>query len=232
MTKSPIIKHRLIVIEGGDGSGKATQTKLLAEYLESIGYDVLSFSFPQYGKSSALFVERYLNNKYGNAVDVPADLASLPFAIDRLAATEDISRHLNKDNSIVLLDRYTGSNMAHQGTKFDNDSDRHSYYREIMDIEYGILGVIEPDINIVLLLPAETAQANIDKKSARTYTDKRRDGHEADANHLDKTRRNYKELSDLYPDKFTPIDCMLGDGSGQRSIDDIQQEIRQLITTQ
>jgi hypothetical protein len=69
-------------------------------------------------------------------------------------------------------------------------------------------------------MPTNLAQANIDKKDAlnRSYTAKKRDIHEADADHLDRAKANYEELCQLYPDEFTAI-----------TIDDIQMEIRSLI---
>lgn len=217
----------LIAIEGGDGSGKATQAKLLGEFLTAQGVDVKTVSFPQYGQFSALYVERYLNNHYGVATQIPADLASLPYAIDRFAAAPDIKAHVAKKNSVVILDRSTTSNMAHQGTKFDDAKDRHAYYEETMQLEYGLLGIPKPDIGIVLLVPAEVSQANVDKKAARVYTDQKRDGHEANREHLQKARANYEELCELYPDDFIAIQCM--DGGVLRSIEDIQEEIRTIL---
>lgn len=224
-----MIKHKLIAIEGGDGSGKATQTKRLAEYLREEGYDVLEQVFPRYGEFSAIFVERYLNGEYGQADDVPADLAGLAYAIDRSVAAPSIRQHLDKDNAVAILDRSTASNMAHQGTKFDTDEGRHRYYEETIRLEYELLGVAKPDVCIVLLVPPAISQSNVDKKAARSYTTKTRDIHEASANHLELAKRNYQELCELHPGYFIPVDCMEADGQTMRSIEDIHQEIRQIV---
>lgn len=217
-----------IAIEGGDGSGKGTQSKLLAEYLTSEGLDVYEADFPRYGESSAYYVERYLNGDYGGPDDVPADLGSLPFALDRFAAKDDITTHLQKANSIVVSNRYVASNLAHQGTKLVDTAERRAFYERTKLTEYGILGIPKPDLNIVLLVPAETAQANVDKKDTRTYTDKKRDIHEADASHLEKAKANYEELCQLYPEEFTAIECTDESGT-MRPINEIQLEIRQLL---
>lgn len=218
----------LIAIEGGDGSGKATQAKLLGDFLASQGIDVKTVSFPRYGEFSAQYIERYLNNQYGTATEIPADLASLPYALDRFAAAPEIREHIAKERAVVILDRSTTSNMAHQGTKFENVVDRHRYYKEMIKLEYGLLGIPKPDIGIVLLMPAEVSQANVDKKAARNYTDKKRDGHEADQEHLQKARANYEELVRLYPNDLIAIQCM--SGATLRSIEDIQGEIQETVT--
>ncbi len=219
---------RFIAIEGGDGSGKGTQSKLLAEAARQRGVDVYEVSFPRHGQASAYYVDQYLNGKYGaSGNDVPADLASLPFAIDRFAAKSEIEAHLKKPNSLVIADRYVASNLAHQGTKIADPAERKQFYQRSMQTEYEILGIPRPDKQIVLLMPADVSQANVDKKAARSYTTKKRDIHEADINHLELAKRGYEELCQVYPDQFIAIDCM-SDGK-LRSIDDIQAQIQQVV---
>lgn len=215
-------------IEGGDGSGKGTQTELLLTHVrDELGKKVMKLSFPRYGEPSAYYVEQYLNGAYGSVNEVPADLAVLPFAIDRSATKDDIRDFLNT-GGLVLTDRFVASNLAHHGTKIDDPYERQLFYERTMRTEYEVLGIPRPDLNIVLLVPSEIAQQNVDKKAARSYTNLKRDIHEADANHLDKAKRNYEELCQLYPDEFIAVECM--DDSGTlRSIDDIQQEIRSLL---
>lgn len=216
-----------LAIEGGDGSGKGTQSKLLVEYLRTRGYDVYEADFPRYGEDSAYYVERYLNGDYGGPNDIPADLGALPYALDRFAAKEDIIAHLAKPNSVVVSNRYMASNLAHQGTKISNADERHAFYERTKLTEYDILGIPKPDLNIVLLVPSHIAQENVDKKAARSYTTSKRDIHEADTDHLEKAKANYEEICELYPDEFTAIDCMDGTGS-LRSIDAIHQKIIQI----
>ena len=69
-------------------------------------------------------------------------------------------------------------------------------------------------------------QANVDKKSARSYTSQKRDIHEADANHLEKAKSNFEELCALYPEEFVALECT-HDGQ-MRPIDDIQVDLRRL----
>lgn len=216
-------------IEGGDGSGKNEQTIKIHEYLaHDLGKSVLRLSFPQYGQPSAYYAERYLNGHFGSADDVPADLGALPFAIDRFAAKPIIEAQLLIPNGIVISDRYVASNLAHQGTKILDTDERHEFYERTMHTEYQILGIPRPYINIVLLVPTSIAQANVDKKASRLYTTMQRDIHEANASHLERAKTNYEELCGLYPDEFTPIECMEINGQ-MRSREDIQADIRTVL---
>lgn len=218
-----------IAIEGGDGSGKGTQAELLTSYAtEKLGLHVMKLSFPRYGEDSAYYAERYLNGVYGEADDVHAELGSLPYALDRFAARKDIEGHLAKAGGPVIADRYMASNLAHQGAKIDDPAEREVFYERTMLTEYEILGIPRPTKNIVLLVPTDIAQANVDKKAARSYTAAKRDIHEASASHLDRAKRNYEELTRLYPDEFTGIDC-INESGDLRSIESIQQEIRDIL---
>ena len=214
-----------IAIEGGDGSGKGTHTRLLTDYLKSQGKDVLETDFPRYGEPSAYYVERYLNGAYGGTNDVPADLGALPYALDRFAAKDVMIEHLKKPDAIIISNRYVASNLAHQGTKLSTADERKEFYERTMQTEYDILGIPRPTKSIVLIMPASHMQANVDKKDARKYTENKRDIHEADADHLEKAKANYEELCKLYPSEFIPIQCTDQSGA-MRSIDDIQAQIR------
>lgn len=217
-----------IAIEGGDGSGKATHTELLVQYMIERGYDASKISFPRYGNDSAYYVENYLNGAYGEADDVPADLGVLPYAIDRYAASAELRQSLATDKSVVIADRYMASNLAHQGTKVVDDTTRKEFYERTKITEYKVLGIPKPDVTIVLVMPTEHMQANVDKKAARSYTDLKRDIHEASSDHLDRAKANFEELCKLYPEEFTAIHCTKESGE-MRTIDDIQAEIRSKI---
>lgn len=219
-------------IEGGDGSGKGTQAKLYGEYVRDIlEKDLLELDFPRYGNKSAIYVERYLNGQYGTSDQVSADLGSLPYALDRFGTKDIIQEYLERPNGFVLTNRFSASNFAHQGTKFESETDRHAYYEEMMWLEWDFLGIPSPDVNVVLLAKTAIAQANIDKKAERSYTTLKRDIHEADANHLERAKYNYQELTRLYPDRFIPVDTMANTNE-MRTIDDIQLEIRGIFQKQ
>lgn len=221
---------RFIALEGGDGSGKKLHSALLHDRFEEQGRPVMSVSFPRYGKHSARTVERYLRGEFGEANDVPAELASAAFALDRVAAAFEMREFLDTNPAgIIIADRYVASNLAHQGTKIDDRRAREQFYADSLELEYGDLRLPRPDKNIVLLVPADIAQQNIDQKAARSYTTAKRDIHEADAGHLDKALRNYQELTELYPEEFTAIWAIDRKARLMRPIDDIQAEIREIF---
>lgn len=199
-----------IAIEGTDGSGKGTQFKLLTEKLEKEGYEVATFDFPQYEEPSSFFVREYLNGKYGTAEEVGPYTGSLFYALDRYHATPAIRQAL-AEGKVVLSNRFTGSNMAHQGTKFHNREERRGYFIWLDNLEFQMLGIPRPDKSIVLRVPAEIAQELVDQKEKRGYTDKKRDIHEADLSHLKRAVEVYDDMCQLFPKDFHKIDCVRND---------------------
>ena len=191
-------KGKFIVIDGTDGSGKATQTKLLVEELKLAGYQVEMTDFPQYGTKSAGLIEEYLNGKYGQ---VGPEAASIFYAIDRFDASFKIREGLG-EGKIVISNRYVTANAGHQGGKIADDIDRLKFFRWLDNLEYNIFAIPKPDLNIILHMPAETAQKLVDQKSAsdRAYVNgKKRDLHEADIKHLKNAEKVYMEISKLFP---------------------------------
>ena len=222
-------KGKFFVIEGGDGSGKGTQTARITEILRSEGKEVMSLSFPRYGQHSATTVEMYLRGEFGEANAVAPQLASAGFALDRVAAAPEMIEFLQDPNHILLADRYVFSNLAHQGTKLDDEADRSQFYRDSLQLEFGDLRLPRPDKNIILLLPSDVAQENVDKKSARSYTSAKRDIHEKDLSHLTKANRNYQELAKQFPVLATATWVYNFEAKRMRDIDAITHEIRQIL---
>lgn len=193
-----------IVIEGSDGSGKGTQFKLISDRLRRQGHDIATYDFPQYDQPSSYFVREYLNGNYGDANELGAYTPSLFFALDRFQAAQSIKKDLAA-GKIVLSNRFIGANLAHQGQKIDGETERTAYYDWLYNLEFNILGIPKPDLNIVLLVPAAIAQQLVDQKAARSYTDKKRDIHEADLTHLTRAVAAYEKLCDQFPEQFTAI---------------------------
>lgn len=198
-------KGIFIVIEGTDGSGKTTQYEKLIEHLEKEGREVFKIHFPQYDKGSSFFVREYLSGNYGKANDVNPYLGSLFFALDRYQAAIDIRDALNA-GKIVVCDRYIGSNMAHQGTKFANTAERKGYFIWLDNLEFEMLGNPRPDLNFILDTPTDVIKKRLSEKvSSSTHIKK--DIHEADEDHISKTNETYKELYELFPNDFEQISC-------------------------
>lgn len=224
------MQGKFFAIEGGDGSGKGTQTNVLTEALRAEGRDVFSLSFPRYGTHSARIVEQYLRGEFGEAGDVPAALASAAFALDRVAAKPELEAWLAAHpGGVAIADRYVLSNIAHQGTKITDYGERVQFYHEMLELEFNDLRLPRPDKNIILLVPADVAQQNVDKKAARSYTTEKRDIHERDADHLAHANRNYREIAELFPAFTSVIEAYDETSGAMRSIAEIQAEIRRIL---
>jgi dTMP kinase len=199
---------RFIVIDGTDGSGKATQTNLLVDELKLAGYDVEMTDFPQYGTKSAGLIEEYLNGKYGQ---LKPEAASIFYAVDRFDASYKIREWLS-EGKVVVSNRYVTANAGHQGGKISDSDERLKYFRWLNNLEYNIFGIPRPDLNVILHVPAEVAQQLVDLKSAdqRAYANgKKRDLHEADLEHLKNAEKVYKEIAKLFPNTKL-VECVEG----------------------
>ena len=220
---------KFITIEGVDGTGKSTQSVILVEYLrDKLGKKVLELDFPRYDKPSARYAQRYLNGEYGS--EVAPDLAAMLYAFDRWQAKPEIDKFTAENpDGLIVSNRYVMSNLAHQGGKISDTKKRHEFYNEQMDLEFEQFQIPRPDINFILLLPSDAAQTNVDKKSERNYTDKKRDLHESDLNHLNNATSAFHELVKLYPDNFIAIDCWDSDKDQMKTIDEIHTNICDLL---
>lgn len=215
-----------ISFEGGDGSGKGTQARLTRDWLSQEGYDVDLQSFPRYGNPVAKPIENFLNGNYGQ---LHPEVASVLYSLDRLMAAGAIREVLSRERGVELADRFTNSNLGHNGSKLDTDEERLVFFEQQRAFEYDTLGVPRPDHTFILMVPPEVAQLNVDKKEARSYTSKKRDIHEADATHLARTFDTYTLLAKTYPTEFTLINSMEADHTGMRTIEDIQHQLRLAI---
>jgi len=197
---------KFFVIEGTDASGKTTQFKLLAARLKAAGYDVVTFDFPQYDNDSSVFVREYLAGNYGGVNEVGPYTSSVFYALDRFSAKELIATALS-EGKIVLSNRFTGSNMAHQGTKFANAEERKGYFIWLDNLEYQMLGIPRPTMNITLRVDPVTIKTLLDKRAAED-ADHKTDIHEADLDHLKRAVGVYDDLCALFPKDFFRIDCV------------------------
>lgn len=190
-------KGKLIVIEGHDGSGKTTQLKLLAKYLRKKGHTVKILDFPRYGRKSAALVEEYLRGAYGGVDEVSAKATSIFYAIDRFAASKEFSKWLD-EGVIILSNRYTTSNEAHQGAKLRTRKERENFWKWNEELEYEIFGIPKPDRVYRLHVPVNISKTLIKKRNRRRKKISK-DIHEENVKYLRKTEKVYNELSKRSP---------------------------------
>lgn len=188
-------KGKFIVIEGTDGSGKATQAKLLAQALRRQGKKVKTIAFPQYGEKSAGAVEAYLNGVYGKPKEVGTYRAAIFYAVDRAAARNKIRSWL-KEGITVIADRYIASNWAFGGTLLSSLAARKKYWEWNADLEFGLFKIPRPDRTVILAVPTAVSQKLILRKRARTYLKtKKRDLHERDFRYQAQVLKTYRQVA-------------------------------------
>jgi dTMP kinase len=199
-------KGKFIVIEGTDGSGKATQTALLIESLKNQKISVETADFPQYDNFSGAFVAKYLRGEYGTAKEVGPYRGSIFYAVDRYDKSFDIKKWI-KDRKIVVSNRYVSANMGHQTAKIVGKNKRDEFLKWLENLEYDIFNIPKPDATVLLYMPPEIGQKLVDQKGKRNYTKgKKRDIHEASINHLKKASEAYLYVAKKYGWKV--INCV------------------------
>ena len=213
---------KLIVIEGLDGSGKATQAKRLTEALVEKGIPVREVSFPDYGSDSSALVRMYLSGQFGtDPQDVNAYAASSFFAVDRFASYKK-DWHRDYARGVVIADRYTTSNAVHQCSKLPKEQ-WEDFLNWLFDFEYKKLGIPAPDRVIYLNVDPAVSQALI---TARYSGDEnKKDIHERDIAYL----RHSREAAAYCAEKlgWETVDCCR-DGQ-MRSIEDIHKDVMKLL---
>ena len=213
-------KGRLIVLEGLDGSGKATQAKLLAEHLAAQGLPVREITFPDYASDSSALVKMYLAGRFGEKPDdVNAYAASSFYAVDRYASYKMDWGSFYENGGIIIADRYTTSNAVHQCSKLPPEQ-WEEYLHWLFDYEFRLLELPAPDGVIYLQVDPDVSQ----KLMTRRYhgDETKKDVHEKDTEYLARSRRA-AEFCARHLDWDT-VHCTV-DGT-MRSIEEIQTEVQ------
>ena len=210
---------KLIVLEGIDGSGKATQSGLLEDHLIKSGKDVMHISFPDYGSPSSALVKMYLNGDFGRAPgDVNPYAASMLYAVDRFASFRTKWKSFYESGGIVIADRYTTSNMVHQMTKYDDEGKRKEFLSWLDHMEYEELELPRPDVVVLLDVPPAVSKKLVRERAKQGGS---MDIHEQHSAYLEKCCDAYQVLCETYG--WLRISCM-ADGR-LRSADDISKEV-------
>lgn len=181
------MKGKLIVIEGLDGSGKATQAKRLAEALAAEGRKVRQITFPDYASDSSALVKMYLGGRFGtHPDDVNAYAASAFYSVDRFASYKTDWGAFYRGGVVVVADRYTTSNAVHQCSKLPPDQ-WEAFLAWLFDFEYTKIGIPSPDQVVYLEVDPAVSQRLM---TGRYQGDEaRKDIHEKDFEYLARSQR-------------------------------------------
>lgn len=216
---------KLIVLEGIDGSGKATQSNILKEKLERAGKKVMHVSFPDYESPSSALVKMYLHGDFGeNPDDVNPYAASLFYALDRFASYRTCWKSFYEAGGIIIADRYTTSNMVHQMTKYEEKEKRGKFLNWLDDTEYKKLELPRPDIVILLDVPLTVSKQLVIERAKQGGS---MDIHEQHLEYLERCYSAYQALCDKYG--WTRISCVSGEC--MRSVEKISSEVLEQVTS-
>lgn len=210
---------KFIVIEGIDGSGKATQTKILETILKEKGYKVASISFPSYHKRTATFVEKFLKGEFGPLEMIDPYVASSFYILDRFGQRETLMQKL-EENDVVISDRYSISNFIHRWATFLEQGDHEGlqlFFSRLKEFEFERAKLPQPDLIIFLSLSMRNIQKLLEKKAQeeRSYV--------TSADGLDTAEKNIshqglaltigQEILPSYFENYQIIKCEDGHGT-------------------
>lgn len=205
-------KGKLIVIDGIDGSGKATQVKILKQRLLKERFKVKTIDFPRYESNFfGSLIGEYLSGLHGDFIAMDSKIASILYAADRFESSAQIKKWLDA-GFVVLADRYATANQIHQGGKIDDLKKRKEFLAWLYKMEYGVFGIPKPDQVIYLDVPFEVSKMWLMNKVAKRkkkYLNGRKDVAEDNLIHL-KNSRNSALLLTKENKNWTKIECCKG----------------------
>ena len=214
---------RLIAIDGVDASGKQTHTSMLYEKLIADGYNVRKISFPAYESPSSELVKMYLSGKFGDKPeDVNAYAASSFFAADRFSSFRtDWKEFYEKEDTIIIADRYTSSNMIHQASKIDDVDEKNKFLDWLFELEFDIYEIPKPDLTFFLDMPVQYAKKLMEDRENKFDNTQSKDIHERNREYLEKSYENACYIANKY--SWEHILCV--ENGEIRTIVDINDEM-------
>ena len=221
-----------IVLDGNDGSGKATQSKLLSNFLSETGIKNFRIDFPGYERNFfGKLVGECLAGKHGDFVHLDPKIASSLYALDRLESSIQINDVLSA-GGVIVADRFASSNQIHQGGKISDEHERIEFLVWLDQMEHEVLKIPRPDVIIYLKVPLETSLNLLQEKRGKKNRElgvQDRDTVEEDRNYLEQSHKTAGWLSEKQGN-WHVIECASADGT-MRSVESIHKEIRTLVTS-
>lgn len=196
-----------ITLEGGDGSGKSTQSHLLVDWLRSSGHIVVVTREPG-GTDLGIELRELVLHRRG---DMDPRAEALIYAADRAHHIATSVRPALERGEVVVQDRYLDSSVAYQGAGRVLDA------TEVRNLSLWATEGLLPDLTILLDLDESTGRDRLD---SRTKYDRL----EAEENDFHaRVRAGYLELAAAEPERFLVLDA-------RDSVDHIAQAIRERVS--
>lgn len=205
-----VLSRYFITFEGGEGSGKTTQIKRLAEFLRREGHRVTTTREP--GGTPGADAVRHLVLS-GAVEDLGPEIEAILFAAARADHVENLIQPALERGDVVLCDRFHDSTRVYQVVGTDLDADHGER------LEKAALAGLYPNLTIVLDVPAEEGMKRAGERRGKATADR----FEKDDIALQERRR--KAFLKIVRDEDTR--CVVIDGT--RSPDDVAEEIASLV---
>lgn len=213
----------IFVIDGTDGSGKQTQFEALCKSLERDGIEYARFSFPRYESQSSALVKMYLAGEFGeNAQTISPYVASMFYAVDRYACYKQEMEKAILDGKVILLDRYTTSNMVHQAGKINDVKERDKFLEWLYELEFSIMGLPVPTEVFFLDMPIEKSEELMKNRPNKITGNQVKDIHEKSKEHLEAAYSAGIYVAQKY--NWYTIDCC-DELNNIRTVENIHNEI-------
>ncbi|GET86419.1 thymidylate kinase-like protein [Leishmania tarentolae] len=196
----------VIVIDGGDGVGKETQTALLVRRAHVAGDEVHSLDFPYEKGLYGGLVRAVLSGKKGSISELNPHIFSFLYSLNRFGCARQLHFWLRRGSSVVL-DRYYTANFGHQASKLPPE-DREAFISDLEFMEVEWLGLPKATSVFYLDLPPAAALEAMRRDATRMKLDI----HEtAGGDYKERVRQTYKWCCEHLPG-WHCIECFGDDG--------------------
>lgn len=184
---------RFITFEGGEGSGKSTQVKLLAEHLRKAGYEVLETREPG-GSPNAEAIRQFLLSGMAEGRGPRAE--AMLFTAARMDHVEQTIKPALASGTWVLCDRFMDSTRVYQGLELDTQT--------VDLLEKIAVEKTRPDLTILLDLPARIGLQRALSRDPEGIKDR---FEKEDESVHEARRQAFLKLAGADPKRFSVIDA-------------------------
>lgn len=165
----PEKRGKVLVMEGGDGAGKETQTKVLVEHLRRDGATVKTLDFPHDAAPYGELVRVVLSGKKGGISELDPHLFSFIYSLNRYGCLPELGYWMRR-GYVAALDRYYTANFGHQASKLPVDK-RKGFVAYLEHGEVDWLGLPRADQVFYIDLPSKVALEAMRTDTTRAYLD-------------------------------------------------------------